>query len=255
MVAKKPLKSISKGKPALLVTSDPTLRNAYDEAFENRKSKWVIGSLQDIQEICKTYPMSIIFVDQGLPEKNAEKLIDEIYRNNPNTSIVLLVDYLNDDVVFRIWDKVDDLVRKPVDESSFRRILELYGQCKDPGMPPHLMITLQISHRYNDPNFTQHQMAQELGFTPTYLSRLYKEKVGVTFQDALHKVRINAARKLLRDTDLLVKQIAHQVGYKRVDSFVRNFQQTQKISPLDFRRYIRLNGKKSVVPSKFNIVK
>jgi AraC-like DNA-binding protein len=61
------------------------------------------------------------------------------------------------------------------------------------------------------------------------------EESGTTFRDALETVRFEAARQLLRDTDLAVGEIGAALGYAESSPFVRAFRRWSGESPNAWR--------------------
>lgn len=79
-------------------------------------------------------------------------------------------------------------------------------------------------------------IAGKLGITGPYLSTYFKEKTGTNLSDYILTVRINKASQMLRDTDLLIQEIASLVGYYTVASFNRVFKRYTGLTPSEFRR-------------------
>jgi transcriptional regulator GlxA family with amidase domain len=57
-------------------------------------------------------------------------------------------------------------------------------------------------------------VARAVYLSPSYFSTLFKEYTGYTFSIYLMKVRIDAAKSLLSDTDLAIKEIVKKVGFE-----------------------------------------
>ncbi|MFV0504557.1 MAG: helix-turn-helix domain-containing protein [Lachnospirales bacterium] len=79
-------------------------------------------------------------------------------------------------------------------------------------------------------------VAKEIGLNETYLSRVFKEKIGVNFTEYLNKVRLEAAVDLLSTTNLTVFQVAQEVGYNSESYFSRIFKQYYGLSPKAYRK-------------------
>jgi two-component system, response regulator YesN len=69
----------------------------------------------------------------------------------------------------------------------------------------------------------------------SYFSHMFKEYTGQNFVDYLKMVRIEGARRLLKETDYKVFEISEMVGYKNPKQFARVFREIEGISPKEFR--------------------
>lgn len=58
----------------------------------------------------------------------------------------------------------------------------------------------------------------------------------MTFTDYLSSVRIDAAKELLKSTNLTVTEIAGKVGYEDLNYFIRTFKKTVGMSPGQYRQ-------------------
>lgn len=76
--------------------------------------------------------------------------------------------------------------------------------------------------------------AELAGVSPYTLSKAFKQTTGVNFIDYLTSVRMEAAKRLLRDTDQKVQQIAAQVGYQH-SYFNRIFKKVEGVTPGKYR--------------------
>ncbi|NOZ62852.1 MAG: helix-turn-helix domain-containing protein [Calditrichaeota bacterium] len=79
-------------------------------------------------------------------------------------------------------------------------------------------------------------VAKHVFVSPFYLSHLFKDDLNTTFGEFLTKTRIEAAKALLRDTDLSLSQIALEVGYPDQSYFTKVFKKVERITPKTFRR-------------------
>ncbi|MGX7350746.1 hypothetical protein RU97_GL000540 [Enterococcus canis] len=78
-------------------------------------------------------------------------------------------------------------------------------------------------------------VADQFGYNSAYLGKKFKKKTGETFLGYLEKIRMDEAGALLKNSNLMVYEIAEQVGYKNVDYFYKKFKQFYQQSPNDFR--------------------
>jgi AraC-like DNA-binding protein len=93
-----------------------------------------------------------------------------------------------------------------------------------------------LDQHFADPNLTMDQVAEESGISKPYLSRFFKEKTGINFNQYLLDLRIEKAKELLRDGSTTVGDTAGMAGFGSVRSFNRSFKQFTGISPREFQQ-------------------
>ena len=91
-----------------------------------------------------------------------------------------------------------------------------------------------IRNQYNE-SISLEGLAEVLDITPEYLSTLFNREMGETFSSFLKKFKISQAKRLLKDTDKKIYEIAQEVGYSDPKYFNRVFKEVEGISPGDFR--------------------
>ncbi|MBD2844310.1 helix-turn-helix transcriptional regulator [Paenibacillus sp. IB182496] len=79
-------------------------------------------------------------------------------------------------------------------------------------------------------------LASKLKITSSYLSGLFKNKIGVNFKQYLNAIRMKQAEHLLLHTNLKIQDIADQVGYRSLTPFMRMFKKTTGHTPSEYRR-------------------
>jgi AraC-like DNA-binding protein len=82
---------------------------------------------------------------------------------------------------------------------------------------------------------TLHDMAQELKYNESYLSRLFLKCVGLPYSESVRNIKINHACYLLRNTDESMYSIAKKCGYTTQSSFTRSFRQIIGMVPMEYR--------------------
>ena len=84
-------------------------------------------------------------------------------------------------------------------------------------------ITKYVEDNFHRSDLSYEQVASYAGFSKTYLSRLFRSKIGMSYIEYLTKLRMEKANELLRTTKLPVKEIHQMVGYLDQSSFRRKF--------------------------------
>lgn len=78
-------------------------------------------------------------------------------------------------------------------------------------------------------------IAAHVGIDRSYLFRLFREETGMSIQDYLIRMRMNAACDFLRQSEATVKNAAASVGYEAF-SFSRIFKKTVGMAPAEYHR-------------------
>lgn len=79
-------------------------------------------------------------------------------------------------------------------------------------------------------------LADQVGMSAFHFNRLFKRATGVPPSQYLIRLRIDAARRLLRETGRSVIEIGNEVGYGNPSHFARLFRKETGLSPSDYRR-------------------
>ncbi|AGT33538.1 AraC family transcriptional regulator [Geobacillus genomosp. 3] len=95
-----------------------------------------------------------------------------------------------------------------------------------------------IDRHYAEP-LTLDDVAEYIGMSPYYFSKLFKEHFGVTFIDYVTNVRIERAREALAHTDQSLKEICFSVGYNDPNYFSRVFKKQTGLSPSEYRKKLQ----------------
>ena len=75
-----------------------------------------------------------------------------------------------------------------------------------------------------------------IGCNSSYISRIMKQELGISFKDFLTRLRISQAMRLMEDRELSINQIAEKVGYSNQHYFSAAFKNCQGMSPSEFRK-------------------
>ena len=78
-------------------------------------------------------------------------------------------------------------------------------------------------------------LAKRFCTSPVYLGQQFKRETGHSFNEYVHKLRIDEAKKLLRRTDMKVTAIAQSLGYHDTDYFTEKFKALTSHSPSSYK--------------------
>lgn len=84
--------------------------------------------------------------------------------------------------------------------------------------------------------FSLARLAEQAGMSEFHFNRLFKRATGLPPSQYCIKLRLDAARRLLRETKKSVITIANEVGYSNPSHFAQLFRKETGLSPTDYRR-------------------
>jgi len=211
----------------------------YCEKFEIDKSKEICfpaGSLERFEDavikeneyfiqISLEYLLNYIF-NSDLEEEDKQYLKCSLIQSVIDCGNVQLPIFnevnMNDDVIFEkeIRNCLEQITRKQDFEKRmvFSKVLE-YINCN--------------YHRYD---LSLEEVAEYSGCSKSYLSRIFKQKIGIKYMDYLTQCRMEQAKKLLDETDYSIKQICEMVGYMNVPGFRSKFKEYYGVNASEYRK-------------------
>ena len=93
-----------------------------------------------------------------------------------------------------------------------------------------------VEENYGDSNLSVSVLADHLNLSQAALTAMFKQSMRMNPSDYLRMIRMEKAKKLLSDTDMLVKDIASAVGYADSRVFVKRFKSNVGMTPVEYRK-------------------
>jgi AraC-like DNA-binding protein len=143
-----------------------------------------------------------------------------------------------------VSDELDGLGREEMGQTAIDLLTSVLRRGGEPGPVPSgpaaLLVTLQGFVRANlaDPDLTAESLAAGHHISPRYAQKLFAG-TGTTPAGYIRSQRLRAAHRALRDARLdhvPVAGIAHRVGFRGADTFIRAFRREFGVTPGEWRR-------------------
>jgi two-component system, response regulator YesN len=90
-------------------------------------------------------------------------------------------------------------------------------------------------NRHFTKDITLESVADDVGISPQYLSKMFKEGYGANFIDYITKKRVEYAQQLLADNSVNIKNISKVVGYGDPNYFCKIFKKDTGFTPKQYR--------------------
>jgi AraC-like DNA-binding protein len=91
-----------------------------------------------------------------------------------------------------------------------------------------------IQAHFSEP-LTLQRIAHEVALSPNYFSSVFAKAAGATLVEYIQRVRLDEAKRLLREPDLSIREIARRVGFKTPAYFSRLFRRDTGLSARAYR--------------------
>ncbi len=206
----------------------------------------------------------VVLIDCGLKARMGLKILKGIKRVKPQIPVVLLTDTSSEYIAISAFRSgVREYFKKPVNllvlkntieeliqlkkSSKDQRLAfgktrnnvpELDGYGKDQNISPHLLrILMHIEENFSE-EITLNTLAKSARMNDFHFSRYFKKYMGISPMKYVNALRIERSKKMLRRNDLLITDIAFQVGFDNVNRFTRNFKKSTGQTPSVYRKKI-----------------
>lgn len=257
-------KLLDKRSCVLIVEDDPELRSFLRSILEN---EYCIIEAEDGEiglETAKKQNPDFIISDVMMPRMDGINLLKHL-RNDVETShipIVMLSAKTDIDSQLKGLDYgADDYITKPFSVaylksrianllSQRKRLQEIFGSSEIKSNaeynPKPFLITARdedlmqkvmdiIEEKIDDGTFTIDDMATRIGVSRSTLYNKIKSLTGQPPLEFFRDMRIKRAAQMLRDSQLLVKEIAYMTGFSDVKYFSKCFKSKYGATPLEYR--------------------
>lgn len=112
---------------------------------------------------------------------------------------------------------------------------QLIGDSKSNLSPAIRTAKIFIANNYKQ-DIGLGDVARVVNLSSVYFSGLFKKEMGENFVDYLNRVRIDAAKVLLKDVRNNIGEIAEQCGFSDTRYFAKIFKRSVGITPSDYRK-------------------
>lgn len=104
---------------------------------------------------------------------------------------------------------------------------------------PHIEVvrnTIKFLVNNHKKNVILKDIADQVGLSPFYLERLFKQETKETPRAYLEKIRIDKAAHLLKSSTLTNLEICYEAGFRSPSNFYKAFRNLKNCSPSEYRK-------------------
>lgn len=240
----------------ILIVDDEVLEAEIIQKLIDRKrfpysTVYVAQNMAEAVGILRKYPVAVILCDIEMPQGSGLELTRWIRKHEIEAEVI----YLTGHAEFTYATEAlrlgaVDYLLKPVEQEDLMRALEKVAR-KIPDFrgdmetlnAEKIVEKAKIYIKENsDREISRAEVAEQFFIHPDYLSHIFKEWAGITFQDYVIKTRMDKAKKMLIYTDVSISNIAANTGYSNTAYFAKHFKRETGMTPKQYRQNARTAG-------------
>lgn len=222
---------------------------------EKVKNIDIVGEAYNGEDVIKmndSLNPDVIFMDVIMPGIDGLEAARIIKEKDSSKKIVLMSVYDDFQLVQRALKiKVEDYLLKPIRSEKIITLLrELTNENQNFNSENNISACkideLECALNYIEKNFrkdiTLNNVANYVKFSSTYLSKLFKNNIGINFNKYITKIRIKEAILMLENKNISINDLAFEIGYNEPSYFCKVFKKEKGVTPLEYRKNV--NDKK-----------
>lgn len=227
----------------LLVDDDHYFRNEFREFMEDFDVIEAANGQEALKILKKPHTIDLIILDEHMPGIRGTELLEKVHAISPNTQTIILTGQSSKQVAINaVKGQATDYIEKPLTTKKIEKIKDLLlssnrGEKDKPtsGIKGKIEQAKYFAERNYDKKLTLNDVANEVCLSPKYLSRIFKEKTGMSFLDYKLQLRIEKAKELLKESGDNIEEISYKLGYQNPESFGKVFRKITQLTPREYR--------------------
>ena len=235
----------------LLADDEAAILEGYKLLFDWEKYQCeVVGTAMDGREAvekARELKPDIVIMDINLPKLNGLEAIRAIQETAPADHPIYMIVVTGYDEFSYCQEalrlRVSDFLLKPIDFDAFGEVREglVKKVMENPNRQVVLSDTLKKIVDYVNENLSDEDMrltllAENMNMNPNYISQLFKKELGCGYHAYLNQVRVEKAKKYLKQTNEPITVVAELVGFSDYRIFTKIFKGIVGVAPSQFRK-------------------
>lgn len=206
---------------------------------------------------------NLVFAIQAGNVQDAERIVNELFDEIRGTTDINIAKCFVFDIGSTLIRAIEEISPQWNEENSvfLQQVQELLGYNSIPRMQVQLCelivqmctyfgcfskqeslsnrIHIYVEEHLDDPNLNVAAIGLEFSMVPRYISKLFKDETGEGLLDHINRLRVRKAKQILEDRNLKLEDVATQVGFTTVNSFIRVFKKFENITPGKYREMLK----------------
>ena len=224
----------------MIVDDDRDFRAEFKDCLSEYDIVEASSAKEAITVLKRPNEIDLVILDVNMPGLKGTEVLSEIKEIAPEVRIVIMTGHSSESVVLEaLRGRADEYIQKPFDVPEAKEIIERLlssGRASVKDRDDKVSKVKAFVERNCFKRIGLDDAAKAVFLSPKYLSRIFKEKTGVGFNEYRLKLLMKRARELLTTTSGTVNEISYKLGYKNPESFIRQFKIVAGATPTDYRK-------------------
>jgi transcriptional regulator GlxA family with amidase domain len=151
-------------------------------------------------------------------------------------SLALVEEDLGRSVAMQVARHLVVFLNRPGGQSQFSVSLEAQAAAADGNAPNHFAPLHGWIAEHLADDLRVERLAEQAGMSPRTFARIYADRMGITPARMVEKIRVEAVRRTLEETDMPLKRIALICGFGQEERLRRAFARQVGTTPAEYRR-------------------
>ena len=196
----------------------------------------------EAMELIESHPVDILLTDICMSEMSGIDLIYASQQAAHKPWVIVISGYGDYKYVRESFNAgAFDYLLKPVDisELSFK-IQKIAGRIQSGGDAPPVsnvivakMLEYVANNIENSPNL--HEVASQVNYEYSYLSRLFKKSTGISFSEYVKNKKMEYAISMLKEPGIRISELSEKLGYSNPGNFSRVFKKYTGHWPTEYQ--------------------
>ncbi len=150
-------------------------------------------------------------------------------------SLALVEDDLGRKIAMQVARHLVVFLNRPGGQSQFSAPLEAQAAAADGNAPNHFAPLHSWIAEHVAGDLRVERLAEQAGMAPRTFARVYAARMGMTPARMVERIRIEAVRRMLEESDTPIKRIAVECGFRQEERLRRAFARQVGTTPMEYR--------------------
>lgn len=244
----------------MLVEDEPIIREGLKHYFDwnNLQFQTIIEASNGLEglTLARKEKPELIITDIRMPLMNGLDMIAQLREELPNSQFIILTGHTDFEYAqhaIRIGGITEYLIKPLQYEASLSTIHRCLKNIKEklftaPPLEDNCINLKQEDSNeifnkmkkyivdHIDQDISLPELADKFFYNPSYLSRLFKQRLNKSFSQFHTEIRIDYAKECLSNPNILVLDVSTKCGYKSYKHFVKIFKEMTRMTPTEYRK-------------------